>query len=349
MARIANRGFDYISIDTDFVSDSKIRRLRRRVNEFAPFVYMNILLTIFREQWGYYLKWDEDAVLDLADKTHISEDFISQVVTACLEKEVGLLSREMYEKYGILTSHGIQQQFTIMCEKTKRKSRVEEYSLLDLPDSFGNNRPSDDIPSEEIGINSERMDNNSEVMQQSKVKESKVKESKENQSKDSYSSSSARALSEEEKEQEEFLSYMFFKGWAAPSKELQKFIAYNRTGGRNWDRMTHAERAAALILWQQEPERPVRMGKDFLATWEEIYKNMLSLGAPYELRMDALSDDVKWDLKNNRVILFCSDRLREYIERNLDTFKPIIRRFQRSHAYNDNFSYMSIPPAQCSP
>ena len=40
MARKASRGFDYISLDTDFVSDRKISRLRRYTNEFAPYVYI---------------------------------------------------------------------------------------------------------------------------------------------------------------------------------------------------------------------------------------------------------------------------------------------------------------------
>ncbi|MBO5650390.1 MAG: DUF4373 domain-containing protein [Selenomonas sp.] len=349
MARKASRGFDYISLDTDFVSDRKISRLRRYTNEFAPYVYITLVLTIFREELGYYIKWDEDALLDLAEKTHISEDFISRVVETCLEEKVGLLSREMYDKYGILTSHGIQQQFTVMCERTKRKCRVEEYSMLENPDSFGNNAPSEVIPSERIDINSERIPENSEVMQQSKVKEKKVKESKENQSKDSYSSLSAEALSEEEKEQEEFLSYMFFQGWAAPSKELQKFIAYNRTGGRNWDKMSHGERAAALILWKQEPEKPVHLGERFLKMWKEVYNRLVETGAPYAVRMDALADELKWDVKNNRIILFCSDRLKDFIERNMDAFKPIIRSFQRANQYDDNFSYMTIPPKQCAP
>ena len=79
---------------------------------------------------------------------------------------LGLLSKELYDKEKILTSKGIQKQYNFICRQAKRKSRVEEFSIIVSDEETV-------IPSEEIAINSEEMPINSEVITQSKVKESK--------------------------------------------------------------------------------------------------------------------------------------------------------------------------------
>ena len=254
MSRSINKGLDYTSLDVTFFQDRKIRRLQRKVDEYAPLVYIALLCTIFKE--GYYIQWDDDVAMDLADASHLNEEYVSRVIDACLETE--LLSREMFEQHRILTSVGIQRQYKISCEKMKRKSTVDEYSLL-IPSE---NKPILPNNSEEISETSEDNGQTSEEMQQSKVKETKGKEIEE--SKDSFSSSSSPssevAPSEDEKQEEQFLSNMFFRNWAAPNKEYQKFIAFNNTGGRCWAKMDTTQRMSALILWKQEPEQPKRPG-----------------------------------------------------------------------------------------
>lgn len=139
---------------------------------------------------------------------------------------------------------------------------------------------------------------------------------------------------------------MFFEDWASPGKELQKFIAFNNTGGRCWDKMSKTERQSALVLWRQQPEQPKHLG-GFLDTWRKIYNGLLSLDAPYEIRMDALADEVKWTAKNDNLLIHCSERLAKFIDRNMDTFKPHIVQFQRSRRYGDKLYYQFT--SRCSP
>lgn len=327
---------DYTFLDVNFFQDRKIRRLQRRAGANAPLVYIALLCTIFKE--GYYVRWDEDAILDIADITRYEEQYVSEAVGACIE--VDLFSREMFEHFGILTSSGIQKQYNLAGQKLKRKSKVTEYSLL---------IPSEEKPisSEVIPISSEEMPIPSEEKPTSIVEENKREENKE----DYYSSSSSPSPfvavdpSEEEKEKQEFLSYMFFKDWAAPSKELEKFIAYNSLNGRNWEKMTSGERRSALHLWKQEPAQPPRLGEDFLALWRQVDITLGQHNASWELRMDALSDGIRWDIHGNRMVLSCSQRLAEFIERHMDTLKPYIVRFLRSGKWNDQtFTYKFIQP-----
>lgn len=318
MGRQVVKGLQYTFFTLDFFQDRKIRRLQRRNGPEAPLVYLALLSVIYRE--GYYIRYDEDLALDLADMTRLEESYVSQVIEGCYE--IGLLSRDMYEKYGILTSHGIQENYRKVCDKAKRKSSVDQYSLISAEE--------DKDCSEEKPIDSEEKPLKSEFGTQSKVKKIKEKKSKENY----YSSF--------EEEQEEILSICFFKNWAAPSKEYNKIVAYNNTGGRSWDSMTRQQKESALALWKQQPEQPPRFRMGFLSFWEQVYAILRSLDAPYDVRMDALSDDISYSTKGGTLCIHCSDRLHLYIERSMNFFKPVIRNYQAAEGLSSNLNYIII-------
>lgn len=147
-----------------------------------------------------------------------------------------------------------------------------------------------------------------------------------------------------EEEKEEILSFCFFQNWASPNEEVKKVIAYNNTGGRCWERMSRVEKESALTLWKQQPEQKPRFSEDFLSFWCDVYSRLRSLEAPYEIRMDALSDDIGWYEQAGCLVLKVSDRLREFIERNMDFFKPLIRGFQQRRRLRDDLHYSIIPP-----
>ena len=315
MPRPLSKGLNYIPLDVSFFYDRKIRSLRRKYGESSPLVYIALLCTIYTS--GYYVKWDEDLILDIAEDTGIDEDEVRNAIYGCLN--LGLFCKELFDEHQILTSHGIQNQFQSICRQSKRKSGIREYSLLpsaewSIPNTDHSNGVSSELTPSKQRENPEFFP---ESPSQSKVKKSKVKESKEN-----YSYYSL------EEEKEEILSFCFFKNWAAPSKEYSKIIAYNNTGGRSWDSMTRTQKESALALWKQQPEQRPRLSPQFLSFWENIYTNLRSLNAPYEVRMDALSDSIAETIRGNTLFLHCTDRLRLFIERHLDVFKPIIRAYQ---------------------
>ena len=331
MSRIAERGLDYTYLDVNILTDRKIRRLRRLVDKHAPHIYIVLLCVIFKE--GYYIQWDEDAILDIADLTGYEEDYISKVVNACFE--AGLLSKEMYEEHHILTSSGIQKQYNFACQKLKRKSKVEEYSLL-IPSE---NIP---IPSEENGINTEEMQHNIGIGIGNNTIEEDIKE-------DSFSSSSSPssevAPSEDEKQEEKFLSYMFFQNWAAPNKEYQKFVAFNNTGGRCWAKMDKTQRESALILWKQEPEQPKRFGQDYFTFWGRIFDKLVECKAPHTVLMHALSDGIKFTEKNMTTTVFCPEDVRDFIEAHLEkNFRPIIQTYLFQKRGVNKMNYQVRPP-----
>ena len=83
------------------------------------------------------MKWDEDSLILFASKTVMNGDtdykvdFICSVVNTALNR--GIFSKEMYDKYQILTSRGIQERYT---EALKRRSKIlleNAYLLLRSP------------------------------------------------------------------------------------------------------------------------------------------------------------------------------------------------------------------------
>lgn len=141
----------------------------------------------------------------------------------------------------------------------------------------------------------------------------------------------------EEKQQERFLLERFFFGnYEAPECEVRKFLAFNRTGGRDWDRMTEKERASCLELWSQKDASgkaipPGRFSGDFLTMWREAYDIAARNGAPPEIAGDMLSDGIRCKATKGAAFeLWLPKRLYEFIERNLDTLKPVIWPFIQS-------------------
>ena len=139
---------------------------------------------------------------------------------------------------------------------------------------------------------------------------------------------------------------MFFKNWAAPNKEYRKFIAFNNTGGRCWARMDATQREAALCLWRQEPSQPERFDPIILDFWNRIHSTMATTGSPQEVRMQALSDNIRIEVKqkDKRAVISCPEAVREYIESHLDDYRQIIQTGLLDVFQLERLNYKVCPP-----
>lgn len=180
----------YFPVDVDILRDKKVRRLTRKYARGAEF-YLYLLCAIYSDK-GYYMSIDDGTSFDIADDMRIAESEIDEMLDFCMSDNVGLFSREMMDKYHILTSRGIQRRYAETIRQLKRKVSINpEYSLINS-ENDGNSsellgmcrRNSEEIieSSEVNRIYSEEMPENSEETginsDKSKVEESKVKESR---------------------------------------------------------------------------------------------------------------------------------------------------------------------------
>ena len=165
MARPSKNGLDYFSMDVHMDDKFQLIEAEYGVTGFA--VVVKLYQKIYGG-FGYYCGWDSEVALLFARSCGLGGNAVSEIVNSALRRN--LFSAEMLDKYGILTSSGIQKRYLEATSRRKSVELIEEYLLLDvstLPDNVCINSINVDINP----INAYRST-------QSKVKESKGKQRK---------------------------------------------------------------------------------------------------------------------------------------------------------------------------
>lgn len=150
-----------------------------------------------------------------------------------------------------------------------------------------------------------------------------------------------QGASEEEKQKIHLLVVFFFNNYRDPAAEVDKFLAYNNTGGRVWAKMEEEERKSCLNLWRQKDGDgktvPAdRLPEGDLARWWDIYSLMIASQAPEQVLRDALDKDIKFapNPRDKTILtLFVPPSVHEYIERNLSVFEAKLREYMAEKGY----------------
>ena len=183
MARPTKAGLDYFELDCQL--DDKVELIEAEYGLKGFAIVVKLYQSIY-SGFGYYCEWTPDISilwarrlgvshsvgsgnLGLADKTSSLPGFpnnlINNVVAASIKRNI--FSEELFNKYGILTSSGIQKRYL---NATSRREKVElkkEYLLL----SVGKNQKNVVINSISVDRNQVNVNRNT----QSRVEESRVK------------------------------------------------------------------------------------------------------------------------------------------------------------------------------
>lgn len=169
MARPQKQGLEYFPLDVDIDQDDKVYLIEAKHGIVGFALFIRLLIKIYKS--SYYLQWGENEAFILAKQTSVDVNVIKNVVNDCIN--YGLFDKEMYEKYGILTSKGIQKRYFEACTRRKEVTAIKEYLLVDT--SKYSNIVYVSINGDIVDIN--EINDNSKYAKkpQSKVKESKVK------------------------------------------------------------------------------------------------------------------------------------------------------------------------------
>ncbi len=164
MARKPKKGLSYFPMDIDIFQDIKIRKLIKYQGGKAISVYAYLLCSIYKD--GYYMRWDNELPFVVSEVTGYDEAYIHEVIKSCLN--IGLFSKELFEKEKILTSKGIQERFVLVMKSLNRVSEISEFNLISSEET--------PISSQEMLITSPKTPVSSEFGTQRKEKERKEKE-----------------------------------------------------------------------------------------------------------------------------------------------------------------------------
>lgn len=162
-------GVDYFPLDVHI--DDKLKLIEAEFGLTGFAIVVKLWQRIY--SLGYYCEWNNEVALLFAKSNNVSGNVVSEILEASIRR--GIFDKGLYEKYGVLSSRGIQKRYLLI---TKRRSKVElfdEYLLISVPQDAKNVY----IYSIDVYNNPKNVNRNA----QSKVKESKVKESKVKESK----------------------------------------------------------------------------------------------------------------------------------------------------------------------
>lgn len=166
MARPLKEGLDYFSLDTDFLQNRKVRRIKMACGAQSISVLICLLCNIYRNK-GYYILWDEDLPFLIADEIGVSEGAVTEIMKKAIQ--VGFFHQQVYEKESVLTSEEIQKRYSRVCNDSKRKDWkiLPDYSVIN------------GFPPEETGLSGGETPKTPEESTHSKGKETKEEKSKE--------------------------------------------------------------------------------------------------------------------------------------------------------------------------
>ena len=127
MARPQKIGLDYFPFDVDAASDPKIRYISGKHKLVGFGILVHLLMEVYRN--GYYAEWGEMQRFAFSDTVNVDINTISTVLNDCIYAEI--FDKNLYEKYSILTSHGIQARYLQACERRKEIFIIKDFFLVD--------------------------------------------------------------------------------------------------------------------------------------------------------------------------------------------------------------------------
>lgn len=162
-------GIDYFPLDVAL--DDKFELIEA---EFG-LVGFSVIVKLFQKIYGgfgYYCEWTKDVALLFSKKIGLGGNAVSEIVCASIRR--GIFNSDLYERYQILTSKGIQKRYFEAVSRRKKINVKSEYLLVQVGSFFKNVSNSE----ENVYISSE----NAYIFEQSREEESKEEKSKEKKS-----------------------------------------------------------------------------------------------------------------------------------------------------------------------
>lgn len=120
-----NSGIPFVPLDVAL--DDKFALIEAEFGLKGFAVIVKLFQKIYGFQ-GYYCEWTEDVALLFAKDNGLSGNAVSEIVKAAIKR--GIFDSGLFEKYQILTSHGIQKRYLKAADRKARIELLEEYLLV---------------------------------------------------------------------------------------------------------------------------------------------------------------------------------------------------------------------------
>lgn len=130
MARPNKAGLDYFELDCQL--EEKVRLIQAEFGLKGFAIVVKLYQKIYGE-FGYYCEWNDDSLLLFMSENGLQSDnknLISGIVSACIRRNI--FSEELFNKFGILTSEGVQKRYLNAVSRRERVKLKKEYLLISV-------------------------------------------------------------------------------------------------------------------------------------------------------------------------------------------------------------------------
>ena len=339
------KGLDFFAFNTNFFEDDKIALTEAEHDHIGGYIAVRLMCKIYDVE-GYYCKWDEDARLLFAKKIGVNLNTLTDVVDTLIRRE--FFSKDMFEKFQILTSRAFQRQYAAGSSRRQHTTIKKEHLLIPQGEisKFGNLRIEDNaIQGQQKPTNSglpsrPGQNNPAPAPQPATTAGAEMPGATITRKK---TKTPTRRLNDELR----ILSEFFFRNFASPENQLDKFIRHNELAHQNnggWKKMSTTTRLAACIEWKQlddnkKPITDIRFKseeeKAFLEVWKSLFNTLAyQYDAPEDILLAMMRDCVKWKHSQdfygtgkvpNEYQLGCPQELVDYFNANQSIVEPVFR------------------------
>ena len=119
------KGLPFFFLETHLNDDFKLIEAEFGLKGFA--IVVKLFQKIYGER-GYYCEWTNDVELLFSNSVNEGRSFVSEIVKASIKR--GLFDKDLYERYGVLTSTGIQTQYLKAVSRRTQINVINEYLLI---------------------------------------------------------------------------------------------------------------------------------------------------------------------------------------------------------------------------
>lgn len=128
MARPRKDGLDYFPLDVDIDSDDKFQLLEAEHGVKGFGIVVKLLARIYKN--GYYTKWTEAEQLLFSKRVSVDRNEVIACINSAIKWDI--FDKTTFERYGILTSRGIQKRFLFVFKRREGKDKLPYWLLSDV-------------------------------------------------------------------------------------------------------------------------------------------------------------------------------------------------------------------------
>jgi len=127
MPRPNKSGVDYFPLDVKMDDEVELIESVHSVTGFA------VLVKVYQKIYssGYWIKWDEKTVIVFSKRVNVDINKVIAIINSCLEWN--LFDQELFDRFEILTSTGIQRRYFEITRRRTKIAIVNEFLLVNLP------------------------------------------------------------------------------------------------------------------------------------------------------------------------------------------------------------------------